>query len=131
MTTDPAVDDYLAGIDAERRGDVETLHALIRETLPHLEPHMSSGMIGYGTYHYRYDSGREGDAAVLALANNKRYISLYVMAADDASYLAESYRERLPKADIGRSCVRITRVADVDMDVVGELVANGARYKPS
>ena len=50
-------------------------------------------------------------------------------AADkEQGYIAESYRERLPKADIGRSCVRIKRLTDVDIDVLSELIRAGATF---
>jgi hypothetical protein len=69
-------DEYIAGLDEPRRGQIARLHELIRRVVPELEPHMQSGMIGYGTYHYKYASGSEGDWFVVGLASNKRYISL-------------------------------------------------------
>ena len=83
---------------------------------------MEFGMMGYGTYHYRYASGREGDWMRLGIANNKQYISLYCCVGDERGYVAERYRERLPKADIGKSCVRIKRLSDLDEDVLRELI---------
>lgn len=107
MTTDATQDGYIAALDEPRRTDVRTLHELIRAAVPRLEPTMQFGMLGYGTYHYRYPSGREGDWVLVALASNKRYISLYVTATSaDGRYLAEAYAERMPKASIGRSCIR-------------------------
>ena len=126
-TTASTPDEYIEGLDEPRRSQVQRLHELIREAAPALEPRIESGMLAYGKYHYRYASGREGDWFPIGLASNKRYISLYVTAADrQRGYLAESDRDRLPKADIGRSCVRIRRLEDVDLDVVRELVAAGA-----
>jgi hypothetical protein len=58
----------------------------------------------------------------IGIANNKRYISLYCCAADDDGYVAERYRERLPKANIGKSCVRFKRFSDLDEGVVRELI---------
>ena len=54
------------------------------------------------------------------------------MSATDTEdgYLAESYRDRLPNADIGRSCVRIKRFADVEVDVLSELIRVGAAHSP-
>ena len=63
---------------------------------------------------------------MLALASRKRYIALYVLCATGGGYLAESYAERLPKASIGTSCVRFTRLADVDTTVLTELPADAA-----
>jgi hypothetical protein len=96
--------------------------------VPKLEPYMESGMIGYGRYHYRSASGREGEWCLLALASRKRYISFYVVAEDGkGGYLAESYRDRLPKADIGRSCVRFKRLDDLDEKVLREMMRAAAK----
>ncbi len=119
------VEEYIARLDEPRRSEIRRLHELIGGAEPDLEPHIASKMIGYGSYHYRYASGREGDTFVIGLASNKRYISLYVTAADERGYVSERYRDRLPKADIGRSCVRLRCLADVDEDVLIELVHEG------
>jgi hypothetical protein len=124
-------DEYIDALDEPRRGEIRELHELIRETAPDLEPHVGSGMLGYGPFHYRYASGREGDASLLALSSRKRYISLYVLCTTDGAYLAEQYVERLPKADIGKSCARFKRTADVDRDALRELIAEAARIGPA
>jgi len=87
-------------------------------------------MLGYGPFHYRYASGREGDTTLLGLASQKRYISLYVLCANGGHYLAESYAERLPKASVGKSCVRFARLSDVDTAVLADLVTEAARLGP-
>jgi hypothetical protein len=123
-------EEYIAALDEPRRGEIQLMHDLVRATLPALEPHIRSGMLGYGEYHYRYDSGREGDWFVVGLASNKRYVSLYVLATDDSGYVAERYADRLPRARIGKSCVRFRRTADLDLDVVRELLAEAGRLSP-
>lgn len=110
---------------------MRTLHDLIRREAPGLEPHVQSGMLAYGRYHYRYATGREGDWFHIGLAARKAYLSLYVTAIEGEVYLAESYVDRLPKANIGKSCVRIKRLADVDLDTVAELVRTGAAWSPT
>ena len=84
-------------------------------------------MLGYGRFHYRYDSGREGDASLVALSSRKQYISLYVLCTDEGAYLAERYADRLPKASIGKSCVRFKRTDDLDLDVLRDLLAEAGR----
>jgi hypothetical protein len=84
-------------------------------------------MLGYGRFHYRYKSGREGDASLVALASRKQYISMYVLCADDHGYLAERYAERLPKASIGKSCVRFKRTSDIDLDALRDLLRDAGR----
>jgi len=123
-------DEYLASVDDKRRADVVALDALIRETAPDLERVVRYGMLGYGPFHYRYASGREGDATLIALAAQKRYLSLYVLCATETGYLAETFAERLPKASIGKSCVRFTALARVDVDVLRELISEAARLGP-
>ena len=120
-------DEYIDRLIEPRKAEIKALYDLVCESVPDLEPFMQSGMIGYGKYHYRYASGREGDWCMIALASRKNYISLYVVASCDGAYVTEGYQERLPKANIGKSCVRIKRLADVDLDVVRELVKAGAQ----
>jgi hypothetical protein len=113
---------YIAAVERARRDDIQALHDLVRDEAPELEPTMDFGMLGYGTFHYKYKSGREGDWMKIGIANNKRYISLYCCAADDDGYVAERYKERLPKANIGKSCVRFKRLSDLDEEVLRELI---------
>jgi hypothetical protein len=124
-------DEYLAAVDERRRPDLVALDALITGSAPGLPRVMAGRMIGYGPFHYRYATGREGDATLIALAAQKRYVSLYVLCSIDGGYLAERYADRLPKASIGKSCVRFTRLADVDEGVLRELVAEAARIGPA
>jgi hypothetical protein len=121
-------DEYIAALDEPRRTEVSRLDALIQRTAPQLERFVGAGMLGYGRYHYRYASGREGDTALIGLASRKQYISIYVIAADEHGYLAEQYRGRLPKADVGKSCVRIKRLGDVDDSALADLIVAGAAY---
>ena len=72
------------------------------------------GMLGYGPFHYRYASGREGDACKLSIASNASYISMYCFASDEKGYVAERYVDRLPRAGIGKTCVMIEKLADLD-----------------
>ena len=116
-------EEYIQRLAEPRRSDVRALHELIRRAAPQLEPTMEFGMLGYGRYHYRYPSGREGDWVLVAVASNKNYVSLYVTAeAPGGGYLAESYREQLPTASIGKSCVRFKRLRDVDQEALERLL---------
>jgi hypothetical protein len=126
-TTATTAEAYLEALEEPRRSDVRAVDELIRATAPGLEPRIASGMLAYGRSTYRYASGRSGEWFPIGLASNKRYISLYVMATDGERYLAEAFRERLPKADIGRSCVRFKRLADLDREALVELIRAGAK----
>lgn len=124
---DPAVDEWLAGLAEPRRSTLTTVHQLIREVAPALAPSLEGGSIGYGPFHYRYETGREGDAHRLVLRGNARYISLYVLAGDEGGHLAEQHAPRLgPKVSVGRSCVRFRTVDDLDLDALRGLVRAAA-----
>jgi hypothetical protein len=117
----------LAAIPAPRRSEIARIDAFIRATVPDLAPCVTAGMLGYGPFHYRYASGREGDTAKVGLSSRAQYISLYVCAADEKGYLAERYRARLPGADIGKACVRFKRFDDLDPAAVKDLLREAAR----
>ncbi|GIG61056.1 hypothetical protein Lfu02_54280 [Longispora fulva] len=122
-------EEYIAGLDQPRRTELAELHDLIRRTVPDLAPTMEFGMPGYGKFHYRYASGREGDWVLLSMASRKNYISVYVTAVTtDGGYLAEGYRDRLPKADIGKSCIRFKRLSDVDPEVLADIFRAAAAH---
>ena len=91
--------EYIADVDDRRRPDIAALDALIRKHAPELEPVIMGGMLGYGPFHYRYASGREGDACKLSIASNASAISLYCFASDAKGYVADRYADRLPKAE--------------------------------
>ena len=74
-------------------------------------------MLGYGTYHYRYESGHEGDAPIVSVASRARYISLYANVG-----AADRHRDALPKAEVGRSCIRFKHLEDVDRDVLATVI---------
>jgi uncharacterized protein YdhG (YjbR/CyaY superfamily) len=120
---------YIEALPEPRRSQVRELHELIRKSAPDLAPYIQSGMLGYGTYRYRSASGREGDWCRVGLASNKATISLHVLMADESGRL-EAYKDRLPKADVGRSCVRFKRLEDVDVGVLEELIRKSAESLP-
>jgi hypothetical protein len=125
-------DEYIARLDEPRRSEIRKLHTLITRTAPKLESHLASGMLAYGRYQYRPKRGPGGEWFNIGLASNKRYISLYVMATDPSGsrYLAETYKDRLPAADIGKSCVRFKSVDDLDQGALKQLIREGAAFKP-
>lgn len=121
---------YIDELPEDRKADIKQLDALIRKTAPEFKPFMIAGMLGYGTYHYKYASGREGDWCIIGLASQKNYISLYVCAAKDGKYVAEEFKEKLPRANIGKSCVRFKKLSDLDIKVVEEMIEVARKAAP-
>lgn len=128
MTREVLIEEYLADLPEPPRADVKRLHELICKVAPHLKPALQGKIIGYGSYHYVYASGREGDAAVIGLAGRAHGISLYVMCTSEGQYIAEKYKPQLPKASIGKSCIRFKRLSDVDLDVLERLIKEGSAF---
>ncbi|HEY0705576.1 MAG TPA: DUF1801 domain-containing protein [Polyangia bacterium] len=117
---------YIDGLAEPRKTEIRKLHTLIRKTVPQLKPHICADMLAYGPFHYKYASGREGDWFRVGVASNANYISLYSCAADERGYVAERYRKRLPKASIGKSCVRFKKVEHLDLDALKDLLVETA-----
>jgi hypothetical protein len=120
-------EEYIAKLAEPRRTEIARLDAVIRKTVPKLAPHVCAGMLAYGPFHYKYASGREGDWFRVGVASNKQYISLYACAADERGYVAERYKKRLPKANIGKSCVRFKKVDDLDPAALRDLLKETAK----
>ena len=115
-----------------RQADARTLLALMKSITGWTPRMWGPSMIGFGEYHYKYDSGREGDMFRTGFSPRKANMVLYIMPgyADFGDKL-----DRLGKHKIGKSCLYINKLADVDMDVLEEIVRAGladmkAKYGP-
>lgn len=128
-TTAKSIDEYINMIEEPRKSDIIKLHKMIQEIAPDLKTSLYGSIIGYGNFHYKSKSGREGEWYVIGLASQKNYISLYICSTDGAQYLPEKYVDRLPKASIGKSCVRFKSLDDLDEKVLRELIQKGAEFK--
>ena len=121
--TDQSVTDFIAGVEpARRRDDATVLKALFQEVTGWQPRLWGPAIIGYGQYHYKYASGREGDFLATGFSPRKANMVLYIMPgyADFGDVLA-----RLGKHKLGKSCLYINKLADVDLDVVAEIIRAG------
>ena len=118
---DPAT--FIASVEhPTRRTDAEYLLAMMRRVTG-CEPQMwGPSIVGFGRYHYRYESGREGDFMITGFSPRKANLVVYVLPGyDDISDdLAE-----LGKHKIGKSCLYINKLADVDLTVLERIVTEG------
>ncbi|MHA7878929.1 MAG: DUF1801 domain-containing protein [Saccharospirillum sp.] len=118
--TDASIEDYLAAIeDPKRRQDCATLVSIMSEITGEPPVLWGSSMVGFGTYHYRYESGREGDFMVSGFASRARDISIYLMASNDDQ---PTLLAKLGKHKMGRACLYIKRLSDIDLSVLRELI---------
>jgi hypothetical protein len=112
---------HIAAIaNEEQRNNAQTLVALMRR-VTRQEPRMwGPSIVGFGSYHYRYASGHEGDSAIAAFAVRGRELVVYIAERfEDRDVLLA----RLGKHRIGKVCVYIRRLADVDLKVLETLVS--------
>ena len=92
-----------------------------------LEPKMwGTSIVGFGSYHYKYDSGREGDAPLFGMAARANAITLYLGAEFEKR---EELLAKLGKHKIGGGCVHIQKLADIDTAILIKLVKNSIAYR--
>jgi len=119
--------EFIATVDtsAVRRADAAVLLEIMREETGQ-EPRMwGPSIIGFGEYHYKYASGREGDAAAVGFSPRKANLVIYGLSySPDAAPLLQ----RLGKFKAGAACVYVNKLADIDQDVLRELIREGYRY---
>lgn len=127
--TEVAVADFLAGVaDPVVRADAGRLVDLMSEVTG-TSPRMWGGsIIGFGGYHYRYASGREGDAPLVGFAPRKRETALYLTTEPE---VRDALLPRLGRHRAGASCVYIKRIDDVDDTVLRELVERTVEFTRS
>ena len=123
--TEASAAEFLDAVDdARRRADAIAACDLIGEVTGAAPAMWGSGIVGFGSYHYRYASGREGDAPAVGLSPRKAALVLYVSTGFDD---AQALLDRLGPHKIGKSCLYLKRLDDVDRDVLRELIGKAFR----
>lgn len=117
-----SVDDVIQGIaDDVRREDCRTLIAIMKKVTG-IDPEVwSSGIVGFGTFHYKSASGREGDWFPVGFASRKASLTVYLGLG--LEHVAEPL-SRLGKYKAGKGCIYIKRLNDVDLEVLEQIVAD-------
>lgn len=120
LPTDASVQAFIGAIvDEQQRKDCEALLDLLRR-ITKSEPKMwGPSIIGFGSYHYRYESGREGDMCRTGFSARKKELVVYLVAEgpDQTSLLAQ-----IGKHKMGKSCLYFKRLSDLDIRVLEELI---------
>ena len=123
---DQTVETFLSSIeDAQKQQDCRTLIAIMQEATGAAPRMWGESIVGFGHYHYKYASGREGDWFLTGFAPRKQNLTLYIMAGFD-NY--EALLSKLGKHSTGKSCLYVKRLADVDMPVLTELVVESVAH---
>jgi len=120
------VDEFIKSVkDEQKRVDCFKIVDIMQKATK-AEPKMwGTSIVGFGTYHYKYASGREGDWMLIGFSPRKQNLTLYIMSGFDeyASLLS-----KLGKHSKGKSCLYIKRLDDIDMKVLKELIAKSVKH---
>ncbi|MBI2814813.1 MAG: DUF1801 domain-containing protein [Opitutae bacterium] len=128
----PTPAEFLASLPDDRRATMTTLHKAIRKAVPKLAPFMTAGMgpspfIGYGKYHYKSASGREGDWFTIGLVAGKSGYALHVCVGGEGGYLVEKNASKLGQVKTGRSCINFKKLEDLNLAATMALVKRKRR----
>ena len=122
--TEASVQAYLAAIpDAARRADCEAIVAMMTRVTGASPVMWGGSIVGFDSYHYKYASGREGDAPLAGFSSRKGDISIYLSCEVPPT---DALRERLGRHKMGKACLYVRRLEDVDQDVLEQMVAEAA-----
>lgn len=119
--TSASVDAYIEAIaDPARQADCRALVRLMQSITGERPVMWGGSIVGFGSYHYKYDSGREGDACATGFSSRRSDISIYLTASFPGQ---EELLARLGKHKMGKACLSVRRLSDVDVGVLKQLVA--------
>lgn len=121
-----SVQQFLAGVENEkRRKDARAVLKLMREVTGEKPAMWGPSIVGFGSYHYRYESGREGDWMLTGFSPRKQALTLYIMGGFPRH---DALMKELGKYRTGKSCLYVNKLEDIDLDVLRELVADSVAY---
>lgn len=118
--TNASVIDFLNAVPNERRRTDSLAILQLMKDVTGEEPKMwGDSIVGFGRYHYKYESGREGDMPLIGFSPRKQSLTLYILMGFDGF---DDLRDRLGKHKVSKACLYINKLADVDEDVLREMV---------
>lgn len=111
--------------DEQMRRDARKVAAMMREATGTRAKMWGASIVGFGEYHYKYDSGREGDFMITGFSPRKQALTLYVIPGFRHF---EALMGKLGKYKTGKSCLYIRRLSDVDEQVLKRLITASVKY---
>jgi hypothetical protein len=120
---------FLAAVeDKQQRSDLKKLSKMMREATGSRAKMWGSSIVGFGSYHYKYASGQEGDWPLVGYSPRKQNLSIYIMAGFAGS---DKLLAKLGKHKTGKSCLYIKRLEDVDEKVLNTLIEKSVKHMRS
>ncbi|MFP3916992.1 DUF1801 domain-containing protein [Lysinibacillus telephonicus] len=124
--TDNSVIEFIEAVESPKKRDDAYKLLKIFEDASGFQPKMwGPSIIGYGSYHYKYETGHEGDAPLVGFSPRKAKISLYFATGDPER---DKILERFGKHTKGKACVYINKLADIDEEVLKELIQQSIKF---
>ncbi|MFP5112498.1 DUF1801 domain-containing protein [Bacillaceae bacterium C204] len=124
--TDNSVIEFIENVDnPKKREDAYKLIDIFTETTGYEAKMWGPSIIGFGSYHYKYESGHEGDAHFVGFSPRKAKISLYFAPGETKR---EELLKNFGKHTTGKGCVYINKVADIDVSVLKELITVSVEF---
>ena len=124
--TDGSVGAFLAAVpDEKMRKDCQVVAAMMERVVKTKPKMWGDSIVGFGTYHYKYPSGREGDWFLAGFSPRKKALTLYVMAGFTRY---DTLMDELGKYKTGKSCLYVKRLEDIDLAVLEELIDASADH---
>lgn len=118
--TRASVTEFLAGIDdRQQRADAKKVAAMMRRATGKRAKMWGASIVGYGSYHYKYASGRDGDFMITGFSPRKQALTVYIMPGFSSF---KKLMENLGKYKTGKSCLYIKRLSDVDEKILEKLI---------
>ncbi|HKX73156.1 MAG TPA: DUF1801 domain-containing protein [Candidatus Saccharimonadales bacterium] len=122
---DPSVEEYLAALDEPTAKDAHVLLELMQRISGHAPKLWNTTTLGFDTYHYKYDSGREGDGFVVGFYPRKGKITVYLM---DGTTRYASLLPTLGKHTTTGYCIYIKQLSDIDLPVLEQIVQQSYEF---
>lgn len=124
--TEQSVDKFLKTVEDETRRKDCLAVAKLMEEVTGLKPKMwGPSIVGFGSYHYKYASGQEGDWPITAFSPRKQNLTLYIMPGFDRY---DELMKKLGKHSTGKSCLYIKRLDDIHLPTLKKLVSESVKY---
>ena len=128
--TGVSVHDFLSAVaDERKRADAFTILEMMADITGESPKMWGPSIIGFGQYHYVYDSGHEGDMCLTGFSPRKDALTLYFMAGLEERFAAQL--QQLGKVKTGKGCLYIKKLADVDLAVLREMIQANVAYLAS
>lgn len=123
---DASVKDFLNGVEPEqKRNDSFNILEMMQAITGEAPKMWGPSIVGFGNYHYKYESGREGDWFMTGFSPRKQNLTVYIMPGFNRY---PELMKKLGKHKTGKGCLYINRLEEVDQQVLGELLARSVKY---